>query len=229
MGLDGIELIMAVEEEFKIAIADVEAASCTTVGKLVELVFSRLKQNEGVPCPSQHGFYVVRRKVREFLDLGRFRVRPETRLDELIGRTDRRQVWCGLMDSLAGQKTTWPSLVRPRWLTGLVCVAIPAMAWIGVTGVMGFYDVAFPIVIGWGAAMVTSLLGGLLTIPFRREFPREFSQVKDLIKLVTTLDSRTWSEDEVFQKIRVITAEQLGVEKSRVTWDAEFVNDLGAG
>ena len=100
MGLDGIELIMAVEEEFKIVIADVEAASCTTVGKLVELVFSRLKQNEGVPCPSQHGFYVVRRKVREFLDLGRFRVRPETRLDELIGRTDRRQVWCGLIQNV---------------------------------------------------------------------------------------------------------------------------------
>jgi hypothetical protein len=53
------------------------------------------------------------------------------------------------------------------------------------------------------------------------------SQVKDLIKLVKSLDSKTWSEEEVFAKVRVITAEQLGVNESQVTLDAKFIDDLG--
>lgn len=43
MGLDGVELVMAVEKEFKIAIADADAAQCVTVGRLVDLVHSRLR------------------------------------------------------------------------------------------------------------------------------------------------------------------------------------------
>jgi len=34
MGLDGVELVMAVEEEFQIAISDSEANECSTVRKL---------------------------------------------------------------------------------------------------------------------------------------------------------------------------------------------------
>ena len=52
MGLDGVELVMAVEEEFQIAISDSEASDCTTVRKLVELVNSRLRHDSKDPCPS---------------------------------------------------------------------------------------------------------------------------------------------------------------------------------
>ena len=61
------------------------------------------------------------------------------------------------------------------------------------------------------------------------EFPDGMSKVKDLIKLVKSLDSRTWTSEEVFVKIRTITAEQLGVDESLVTLDAKFVDDLGFG
>jgi len=36
------------------------------------------------------------------------------------------------------------------------------------------------------------------------------------------------SEQEVFDKVQTIIAEQLGVEKDQVTKDANFANDLGA-
>lgn len=36
------------------------------------------------------------------------------------------------------------------------------------------------------------------------------------------------SEQEVFNKVQTIIAEQLGVEKDQVTKDASFANDLGA-
>jgi len=53
------------------------------------------------------------------------------------------------------------------------------------------------------------------------------SKVKDLIKLVKSLDSKTWTEEEVYAKIRTITAKQLGIDESVVTLDAKFVDDLG--
>ena len=36
------------------------------------------------------------------------------------------------------------------------------------------------------------------------------------------------SEQEVFDKVQTIIAEQLGVERDQVTKDASFANDLGA-
>lgn len=225
MGLDAVELVMAVEEEFKIVLADAEAAQCTTVGKLVEYVFARLRQTAGGPCPSQHGFYVVRRTLMDLAGAPRVQIKPDTRLDHLIGWTGRRRVWRGLMGSLTGCKAAWPPLACPRWLKLMVAVIIPVV-------VMGLWMMAF----SWSSfdqafvlAASAGLLGYGLTMPLHRAFPRGFSQVQDLVKLVTTLDTRTWSRDEVFQKIRVITAGQLGVDQSLVTWDAEFVNDLGAG
>ena len=224
MGLDAVELVVAVEEEFKIAIADAEAASCTTVGKLVECVFARLKQTAGGPCPSQHGFYVVRRTLTDLVGIPRVQIKPDTRLDHLIGWTGRRRVWRDLMESLTNPKTTWPRLACPLWLILVVAVVIPVVTCLGLTIVAGC-----PFIAAFLLGVVVIFLGYALTLPLHRDFPLGFSQVQDLVRLITTLDTRTWSRDEVFQKIRVITAEQLGVEQSLVTWDAEFVNDLGAG
>ena len=36
------------------------------------------------------------------------------------------------------------------------------------------------------------------------------------------------NEQEIFEKVQTIISEQLGVEKSQVTKDANFANDLGA-
>ena len=36
------------------------------------------------------------------------------------------------------------------------------------------------------------------------------------------------NEQEIFEKVQTIISEQLGVDKSQVTKDANFANDLGA-
>jgi len=223
MGLDGIELLMAVEEEFKIAISYEEAAHCVTVGKLVALVHSRLQQSREEPCASQHGFYVIRDQLMRVLGLTRAQIKPETRLNDLIGRKDRRKRWRELIQSIMDKDPMLPALVRPKWLTiallllmAATCLGLVVFTWV-------------PFVFAFLAAVAVGLIGNVLTVPFKRELPTEFNQVKDLIKFVTTLDSRIWSKEEVFQKVRSITVEQLGVNESHVTLEAHFVNDLGVG
>lgn len=223
MGLDGIELIMAVEEEFAIAIPDADAAQCVTVGKLVDLIDARLRHSVAEPCPSQRGFYVVRRELMSLLGLARTAIKPGTLLVDLIAREKRRTLWPQLLQALTAGRTEWPRLVRPRWLTVLVVVVVPLAACTALAISTGSLGLALLL----GCLVV--IIGDRLSVPWKREFPRGFGQVQDLIKFVTTLNARIWSKDEVFERLRTIIVEQLGVEASQVTLDADFVHDLGLG
>ena len=221
VGLDLVELVMAVEEEFKIAISNTDAEKRVTVGKLVDYVHSRLRQGAGEPCPSQHGFYIVRRNMMNLLRLKRSQILPEVYLEDLIGRANRRKVWRNLLRSLTDKTNSWPPLVRPKWMNFLVILLIPVAACICVVT-----STSLPMGLAIPVAAILAIFGGRFTTP---EFPSKFLQVQDLIKLVKTLDSRAWSKDEVFEKIRKITVDILGVKESQVTLDASFVGDLGAG
>jgi acyl carrier protein len=61
MGLDTVEMIMAVEDAFGIAIPDEQAQYIETAGDLYQLVLTLLghRRNEGV-CASAHAFYRIR-------------------------------------------------------------------------------------------------------------------------------------------------------------------------
>jgi acyl carrier protein len=221
MGLDAVELVMAVEEEFKVDLPAEEAVQCETVGKLVDLVHSKVRQSAADPCLSQRGFYVVRKTLMGVLGLERSRITPESVLENLIPRDDRVTVWRKVFQSLQGDSAVAPTLICPRWMKwmtslvipGTVCVLITALTWL-------------PFIAAFLIAVVAGLLTGLTTIPFRIEFPASCSRVKDLVRYVGSLDPRVWSKETVFVKLREIIVEQLGVKESQVTLEAHFVNDL---
>jgi len=221
MGLDGVELVMAVEEEFQMAISDSEASDCTTVRKLVELVHSRLRHTSKDPCSSQHTFYLARQKLISILHIPRQKIKPETKLDELIPTKNRKRLWRELTTALADGVFFHNRLVRPKWVTrgllpAFIILYLAIHFWLG-----------FPFATSLTYTLLLFVLLERLTLLYRNDFPDGMSQVKDLIKLVKSLDSKTWTEEEVFIKIRAITAEQLGVDESQVTLDARFIDDLG--
>ena len=148
---------MAVEEEFKIAISDADAAQCITVGKLVDLVHSRLRHSAQEPCASQHGFYIVRRQLMNTQGLRRNQVRPETQLRALIGKAKRRENWRLLGVSLTGETKKWPPLVRPKWLSVLLLVLVVATC----LGLVVFSWL--PFVAAFFAAVAVGLIGACLT------------------------------------------------------------------
>jgi acyl carrier protein len=221
MGLDGVELIMAVEKEFKIAIADADAAQCSTVGALVDLVDVRLRHSSDERCPSQHGFYVVRQELMRLLAVKRSAVGPETPLADLMPRSTRRATWRRLLTSLTKGRTTIPRLRAPKWLKVLVWCVIPSVTAIYISVFRGM-----PLRFGLWAVLPAAVLANWLSVPLKREFPGDFSRVQDLITFVTTLDSRTWAREDVFLKLRSIIVEQIGVDESDVTLEASF-KDLG--
>jgi hypothetical protein len=93
MGLDGVEILLAVEEEFDISIDDSDAANLITPRMLADYVFARLGKIEGVKgrCLSQAGFYRIRSALtREFGAL-RKGVLPESPIRDFLNGNIRKQ------------------------------------------------------------------------------------------------------------------------------------------
>ena len=222
MGLDGVELIIAVEDEFQIAIEDAEAEKCVTVQKLVELVYSRLRHTKTEPCLSQQGFYVVRKALMDILPVKRSMIKPDTKLEDLIENSNRRTVWRKIISSFTESANITHSLVRPKWLNLLVFFILPILVCVG--NVIFHW---FPLVLSIPAGITTAVFGSFITSPWKQMFPSKFSTVKDLIRFVATLETSVWTEDEVFQKIKHIIVEHSGVKESDVTPETDFVKDLG--
>lgn len=61
MGLDFVELVMAIEENFGIMIPDEEAGRVETVGDLYKLVISKMQQTSDKRCLTSAAFYRIRR------------------------------------------------------------------------------------------------------------------------------------------------------------------------
>jgi acyl carrier protein len=223
MGLDSVELVMAVEEEFQIAISDSEASDCTTVRKLVELVHSRLRHSSKDPCPSQHSFYLARQKFIDLLHIHRNEIKPDTKLEEIIPTKNRKNLWKEVTTALSEGEFFRGRLVRPKWMT---YSSFPAFLLLPCAVLMFCFDFPFTLALISSLPIYAALEWATRWL-FSVEFPDGMTKVKDLVKLVKSLDSRTWTEEEVFAKIRTITAEQLGIDESVITLDAKFIDDLG--
>jgi len=93
MGLDTVELVMAWEEEFGIAISDSDAEKMLTVRNAIDHIALRLGVADGPGvCPSMRAFHRLRRDFR----LAGFRrrdIRPSTRYQELLSN---RAQWLGM-------------------------------------------------------------------------------------------------------------------------------------
>ncbi|MEM6770468.1 MAG: phosphopantetheine-binding protein, partial [Bacteroidota bacterium] len=61
MGLESVEMVIAVEDRFGVTIPDEAAEKIETVGSLYEFLLSVLKSTPGDRCKSQHVFYRIRR------------------------------------------------------------------------------------------------------------------------------------------------------------------------
>src|SRR5688500_12154199 len=94
MGLDAVELVIDVEEEFKIKISDSDAEKILTVGQLHDYVVERLPPGSpwvvalageavpSAPCLTAAAFYRIRRTFVEVLGQAHTDIKPSAPIDE---------------------------------------------------------------------------------------------------------------------------------------------------
>lgn len=229
MGMDGVELILAVEDSFRVQLPDEDVGRVATVGDLHELVVSRLElgsvvRRDSARCLAGPAFYRVRRAIAQTMGTGLRTIRPSTTLRSVIPPRNRRARWSEI-EGETGLR--FPD--RPISLAQ-VCVFL--------TGVAGC--------IGWGVIReagrvlpgITGLLAGtvfaMITDPWLAVFPRQMLTVGDLVRDVVALnhghltaEARGWTREEAWESLCRIIVAQTGVEASRVVAEARIVDTLG--
>ncbi len=159
MGLDTVELIMAIEEEFDLEISDEDAEKLVTVGAIHDYVCAKLVERgpnpdaSTQPCASAHVFYLLRSALME-MHQSRGEITPGTPLQSIFPGADPRDEWKSLQQRL-GLKL--PELERPTWLV-VVIVLLPAGTGLAVNAYLGYRNY------NWLSGLVAAicLLAGLL-------------------------------------------------------------------
>ncbi len=93
MGLDTVELIMAIEEEFGVDIPDKTAEKIFTVGDVYEFLKAHVATSDPGVCLTQQVFYKLRRALIENYGLRRHEIKLDTRMTDLMPLKDIEEGW----------------------------------------------------------------------------------------------------------------------------------------
>jgi len=171
-------------------------------------------------------------------------INADTRLSTLFPRFGRKRDWKRLEESL---DLPLPPLVRPRLLNTIAIVVAIPLGWIcGLSAILaldlpkaGFLAALAAIlglVLGLLAIVAFWLVGRWLTSPLAASWPKGLCTVGDLSQAILQMHygrvvrrEHGFSRDEVWCILQEIVAGVLGIDRERITPEARFAEDLGAG
>jgi acyl carrier protein len=246
MGLDGVELVMRIEEEFSIVLSDEEAASARTVGDLYELILSKIKTTPD--CLSSKAFYRARKALVESLGAPRRSIRPATDLESLFPEPTRKKLWSRLTHTI---DLRIPRLhyTRARKSEFLQIAALFASAILLAIGIIlhlkaGLHlERILAMSVYWSLAAILWIILFSISDAFllrnmtflRTELP--VTTVGDLAKMILAVNpdfaaqavssEEPLSRDLVWTKLVQIICDQLQIEPDEVVPNASFTEDLG--
>jgi acyl carrier protein len=219
VGLDTVELVIAFEEEFGVAIDNEDAEKMETPGDVADYVVSRVRTSSDDPCLSQVGFYRIRSLLMDEFSIPRETIHPNTLLIDVVAGNIREN-WLRLKNAIGTDN--FPKLQRKPVLVFAVVFGLPGLVSLylymsGVSGSLVFISFGVLAVI---ANQLTSNLGSII--------PSNSSTVASLIPFVSCAGTKIWSRDEVLVRVFEITAEQLGIKMEDISEKSHFIHDLGA-
>lgn len=217
MGLDGVELVLALEEGFGITITDAEAEACFTPAAVIDLVVGKLRAGDERVCASQRAFYLLRKGLTQTLGARRRSVTLDSDIRSFVAETPESQVWSDL--KLAVRARSWPALARPQSLV--------RGQWLLSIGTF----LALLSIIRWEVAAVSAVLVTVgvtrSTRRFRTHIPPKYSRIRMLVPFAVTSDAIFWDRDQVAALVRRLVTEQLGLQEGQYRESAHFFKDLG--
>ncbi len=227
MGLDSVELILEAEESFGISLADDEMVKIVTVGQFYDAIMRELPRPEKKFCLSAVAFHRLHQPLLTVTGRNRGEVRPSTRLDTLIPSRQRKAAWKKIQ-RLSGLRL--PPLHLPTWAISVILACVVLVV------VVGVFSLEWPlsyvsIVPGFVAFFLACWIVDAF---FGTGLPSHFQTVGGLTKAVLAKnfaklsgEIANYDRNEVWESVRILVADQLGVEIEKITKEARFVADLG--
>jgi acyl carrier protein len=228
MGLDGVEIVMEVEEHFGVSISDDEAGGVRTVGDMVDLIEARVKRREATGCLSLPWFLKVRRLARDVKQQPGLRLRPATRVADVLHPNERKMVWRGLKElvdlPLGGLRRPSPIML----IEALMVVASPILLFVSLATLQTSLAIA-SVAFAFGAWVLMVITRPLKTVP-----PKGYETFGEITQRLVGLEAAaigypTNARELIFADLALIVSEQLGVDLEKVKPEARFVEDLNIG
>lgn len=219
MGLDTVELVFAIEDEFGITIKDEDTEKLTTPGAVTDYVMSRVRTNSSDPCPSQAGFYRIRSTLMAVFSTPRKEIHPHSSLHQIL-EGDIRKNWGKLRTALEAEH--FPQLKRTKALFYTSVIAIPA----AIVSPMINTGISFSaIAMTFG---ILAFLANAISVKMGTVLPPRIQTVAALIPYVGCASSVIWTREVVLSRVIKVTSEQLGIPTDKINENSHFVHDLGA-
>jgi hypothetical protein len=238
MGLEGMDLLLCLEDRFGICLNDGEALSVQTVGQLHALVMGKLKERRSRTCLSSAVFYRVRRVLSAEIGVPRRHVRLDTSTEFLLPEEVRPRAWQHLGTALELQL---PGLHRPDWLrdfppivqrylTIVLCALFVGVVVLPLLALGAFAGpspgplacLACPLVF-FGMFAVFSLYDRL-SAPYAVGVPKECATVRGLVQAILqrnyarlAAEYQSINEDEVWQALCAIVGQAVDVDPDNLT------------
>jgi len=222
MGLDFVEFVMAIEEEFGVEIEGGEAEKLQTVTDITDYIYFRLKKRD-----KKEWKYDVAKKelsdvIKPFSRVPLSQLDANTQLKKIFPKKERITAWENIRIKLDVSQYHWPNLKRPFWLK-IFSLGVVLAVLIG-TSIYSAW------ILGIIAALISLIIMVLLSRKLKREFPDSVQTISDILEIYYKRPYKhgRLKYSTVMKKVKEITVQQLGVSEDLVTDDAHFVYDLGA-
>jgi hypothetical protein len=227
MGLDMVELHMAIEDHFGIRLP-INNTFPATVGEVFDAIKLRMERaitrtNAGA-CACIPVFFEVR-DVLGLLSTKSQRIRPSTRLDQVLPRSGMLDAWGRLEATL---QTRLPSLSPPKDGGAVV------LGWLGVVTIVELLCfLAFDVAGIWLASFLFVPIATWLLFRLNARMPRPLPPgictVRDLVYLVmpsAAVKTRSTAEGPLWEQLVTIVSNQLDVPRELIRPESHFVRDL---
>lgn len=228
--MDGVELIMKVEQAFGISIANTEAERMYTVGQMHDLVWSKVQHMPSLRCNSQHVFYRLRQTLADRFDIPQASLKLNTSLNESFPRDNRREKYGVLGDLMELDLPGLRLPHRPRFflnLFGGVAIGGTLVAAI----VSYFLDGPFWVYFLPVAGIILTIQVSKALDPMRTEIhPNalgEFTEEVVSLNIKHLSQKNGLNRREVEEIINRVIVNKIGVDEVEVVPSARFTDDLG--
>jgi len=221
MGLDFVEVVMAVEEEFGIEIPDEHVGDFHTPGHMYVYLAQRLSASRAAAdvCPNQYVFHRVRRMLTGMLPIRRANVRLDTNLEALFPLADREDAWWRFAQGLPWIDT---DLGFPRAYLPTVWLALYGSGIAASAIAFGAAGASFAATFGALFALLLTMIASKCPGP-RRVFPHGARTVRDLVAHGVAMNfvrgelvGQQATDDRLWKRLSRTIAAQAGVEREQV-------------
>ncbi len=241
MGLDGVEIIMKIEESFDIVIEDSVAEKIRTPGQLIDLVLSKVGRTSHGACLTQRAFHRVRGFLVKQFGRERQQIRTDTSMISLFPcrtrKSDIRKVleFVGVAREFKFFRPIWlkAAIFAGALLIGIVTAVLIDSHPIHSSNLVVNLTHEMPMVPGALLSALFCWLTVSATKGFRVEFSKSIVNIGDFSRWVVANAPEVvkappgqWSREQVSEMTRQIVVDVLGRDKD-YREDADFVKDLG--